>query len=355
MKTSSYRALVETSSRLECVKLFDEIDNACINDATLLLNRIEPILDSVRRIELQECYVPVKNDPDFFTYHMADVQHLRNLSRAFRFASNIAAFTGEYEEVARNATVVLNLANAVRRGGLVVDHLVALAVARCGIGCLRTVREHLPNDVRLDLIAALIRYESERESFIDIAKRDATWESESGFEDKGCDFFEDNFLDPDSELSIEDQKALHQLIKVFADQPEPERQAMYHDQELHALAMPRLLTVDLAIRCWKDRNRCYPDSIADLSPKTLITVPYDPFSGRDFIYRTSGDSFMLYSTGPDKTDADAKFGPWFAGSASGYDLSLDSEDCWPICCTITAPTGFLRRLWSRLCFWRGTR
>lgn len=118
--------------------------------------------------------------------------------------------------------------------------------------------------------------------------------------------------------------------------------------------MPRLLTVDLAIRCWKDRNRRYPNSVADLSPKTLFKVPLDPFTGRDFIYRTSGDSFTLYSTGPDKKDAGGKFGPWFAVSNGGYDLSLDSDDCWPTCCTIPAPTGVARRLWSRLCFWRRT-
>ena len=167
MDASLYSELIETSSRLADVELFDDIDHDCIDDATALLERIRPILNSTREFDLQKCAVPVEYKPDFFTYHMNDVQHLRNLSRAFRFASDVAAFNREYEAVAQNGTVILDLANAVRRGGLVVDHLVAVAISGCGVGCVRSVREHFADDVRRDLIAALDRNESEREPFRD--------------------------------------------------------------------------------------------------------------------------------------------------------------------------------------------
>jgi hypothetical protein len=138
----------------------------------------------------------------------------------------------------------------------------------------------------------------------------------------------------------------------LANQPESDKQVMYTQPELHDLAITRLLMVDLAIRCWNHHNGRHPKSLDDLSPEILIGIPHDPFTDRDFIYRTSDTSFALYSTGPDQTDCGGRFGPWYAVSCGGYDLSLDSEDYQSECCSIPKTPGLARRIWSRLRFWR---
>ena len=67
--------------------------------------------------------------------------------------------------------------------------------------------------------------------------------------------------------------------------------------------------------------------LVELAPEILCSVPQDPFTDDDFIYRKTGDNFVLYSTGPDKTDSGGRFGSWLAVSAGCYDLCLDADDC----------------------------
>lgn len=352
MVSSPYSVLVESSSRLADVDLLEDVNQDCIDDANILLERIRPVLDATRKVALPRCEVPVEFKPDFVSHHMDDLQNLRNLSRAFRFASQVAAFDANLDTAAQYGITILDLANATRRGGLIVDHLVAVAISGCGVESLRSLRDRFDDNARGNLIVALNRYEPEREPYSELAARDAKWEAESGYEDDGNELSEDELIDLDSELSVEEQRAMIQLIKDFGNRPDAEIQAMQADQDRHALAMTRLLTVDLAIRSWKDRTGRYPHSICELAPDILSSVPHDPFTDQEFVYRSADNSFELYSTGPDKTDSGGRFGSWLAVSTGGYDLCLDAEDYWPDCCTIETRPGFFRRLWSRLRFWR---
>ena len=133
MIASPFNALVESSSRLADVDLLEDVNEDCIDDANVLLECIRPVLDTTQKTALQACEVPVEFKPDFFSHHMDDVQHLRNLSRAFRFAADVAAFHADFDTVAQYGIIILDLANATRRGGMIVDHLVAIAISGCGV------------------------------------------------------------------------------------------------------------------------------------------------------------------------------------------------------------------------------
>lgn len=352
MVASPYRTLVESSSRLVDVNLLDDVSQDCIDDANILLERIRPVLDATQTVVLQKCKVPVEFKPDFFSHHVDDIQNLRNLSLAFRFAADVAAFNADFDTVAQYGIIMLDLANATRRGGLIVDHLVAIAISGSGVGSLRSFRDRFDDHVRDDLIAALNRYEHEREPYSAIAARDAQWEAESGYQDDGNGLPEDGLIDPDSKLSVEEQRSLIQLVKAFGNRPKTEIDAMHVNQDRHDFAMVRLLSVELALRSWKNRNGRYPHSILDLAPDIFSSVPRDPFTDDNFIFRSTDNSFELYSTGPDKNDSGGRFAPWFAVSNGEYDLCLDAEDFWQDCCTIKTQLGLIPRLWSRLRFWR---
>lgn len=159
-------------------------------------------------------------------------------------------------------------------------------------------------------------------------------------------------IDPDSELSAEDQREILQLFKKMASEPDDERQIMHVNAERFALAETRLLSIDLALRCWKSCTGRYPSSIADLAPSILPVVPLDPFTETSFIYRATIDTFSLYSTGPDKMDGGGRFAPWCEVSAGGYDLSLDAQDYWSDFTTSHHRPGIVRRLYSRLRLWQ---
>jgi len=91
-----------------------------------------------------------------------------------------------------------------------------------------------------------------------------------------------------------------------------------------------LLKTDLAIRLYHRDHGVWPDTLDQLVPEYLPAVPIDPHSGKSLIYRPSGDSFVLYSVGKDRTDNAGRFtnAATYRPNASpgatdrGYDLDL---------------------------------
>jgi len=68
-------------------------------------------------------------------------------------------------------------------------------------------------------------------------------------------------------------------------------------------ASNRLLTVDLALQAFVTPRANYPQSLGELVPKYLATVPRDPFAPKSELrYKRRGDRFLLYSVGPDGVD-----------------------------------------------------
>lgn len=64
-----------------------------------------------------------------------------------------------------------------------------------------------------------------------------------------------------------------------------------------------LLTVSLALRCYKFDHGSYPSSLNQLTGKYLSKLPDDPFAAKGtFGYKRTGSVFLLYSLGPDGKD-----------------------------------------------------
>lgn len=350
MVATIYSELLDIAAQVAAVEAFEVIDNHCIDEAVARLEQIKPALNALERLPLRQCVVPVLFQQDFFDCRMKDLQQLRKLSWALQFAADVSAYRGDYKETARYGMVLLDLASAIRRGGLVVDYLIAVAFAGCAVERLRVVRQHFPHDVCRELISSIAGYEIDREPFEEIAARDARWEAESGYEANKAEMSEDDWLDSASEIPIDDQRIVIQAVKEFADQPRQDLQATYASADLRALAMVRLLAVDLAIRCWKSDNGRYPETLAALSPKMMIDVPCDPFTGNDFVYRCDHGSYTLYSTGPDAQDSGGRFASWCKLYSGGYDLSLDCGDYEEDLTVKPERVGLLGRLWSRIKF-----
>jgi hypothetical protein len=71
----------------------------------------------------------------------------------------------------------------------------------------------------------------------------------------------------------------------------------------------RLLTAELALRCYQSEQLRAATSLEQLVPKYLQRVTLDPFTSRPMIYRLRGSSWLLCSVGED--------GDPVAGSVSG--------------------------------------
>lgn len=63
-----------------------------------------------------------------------------------------------------------------------------------------------------------------------------------------------------------------------------------------------LLLVALALHAYQQEQGKYPQKLDALVPRYLSQLPADPFGQGTFAYQRTGDKYLLYSVGPDKTD-----------------------------------------------------
>jgi len=72
-----------------------------------------------------------------------------------------------------------------------------------------------------------------------------------------------------------------------------------HRSMARAQTYQYLLSLGAAVESYANENGTYPANLGDLQGDTSII---DPHTGAPFQYRTDGDTFQLYSVGPDLTD-----------------------------------------------------
>jgi hypothetical protein len=74
-------------------------------------------------------------------------------------------------------------------------------------------------------------------------------------------------------------------------------------------AMMLTTKAGLACKIYKKQNGHYPESLDDLVPALLDSVPFDPFTGKPLIYRLQDRGVLIYSVGSNEKD-DGGRGTW---------------------------------------------
>ena len=350
---SPYEALVAWASQLTETDALAEIDGNNITAAAGFLEPNLSVLEAARHALGQRCAVQVRYVKSLYLEHLNDIQNLRNLARAFRVQALLAASNEDNKTAARCGIDILELANATRRGGIVTDLQVGIAISGIAMETLRKIRAKLDHATRQELIGDLQRIEAEREPFADIIERDNEWEIAVGQEDNTCDLTSMELQDPEEcGLSQDEQKELLQLCQQIADLPDSDRRKLILNQDQQILALMRLLVVDLALRASYELSSAIPNNLTSLTPRFLSKLPLDPFTSESFIYRTVEDaSFQVYSTGPKMFDGGGKFGPWSSVAAGCADLCLDENDYCQDCGEIPHRKGLVYRIASSVKKW----
>ncbi|MBI1247585.1 hypothetical protein GC197_07020 [bacterium] len=291
-------------------------------------------LETARACLGLDCHVPLEYEVDFIEKNLPNFQHLRILARVFRVEGSLYAREEQYEKVASVGIDLLELANATGRGGLKVDYLVGIGFSNAGIDLLRSSRTHYDQTTRDRLIRALPIVESQRETLDTVTERDHQWEI-------AVDYPKDSDEDWDIELPAEtpeEEEEAKQLIAYLKELAVPEvKQSFEEESEYRALAMMRLLTIDLAIRSYHEQIGSFPQNLQQLASGILNEIPLDPFTGEDFIYRVRYQDilwqapidFLLYSPGPMKIDHGGSFGVPAMVALGEADLGLDYFDYFP--------------------------
>ena len=73
-----------------------------------------------------------------------------------------------------------------------------------------------------------------------------------------------------------------------------------HQQE--SVGLRDGLLVSLALELYQRQHNRYPDSLEDLSPRLLPSIPLDRITGSALRYRVNGDQAVVYSVGQNLVD-----------------------------------------------------
>lgn len=129
-----------------------------------------------------------------------------------------------------------------------------------------------------------------------------------------------NYISWDEVLSNEKHYEYRQIFKTPGSilAVPMARAALKKIQQKHEVAATRfrLLTLEVALRCYRFEHGQSPQDLGQLVPKYLRQLPPDPFSGRNMVYAPEqGTNWLLYSLGTNRVDNDGQ---------RGTDLFFDS-------------------------------
>ncbi len=316
-------------------------------------------LNAAREALRSRCSITLLYEESFRDGRGEVWESLRHLARAFALELAQVHALGRVTEAARIGLDILELANVLQRGGVIVDFLVGGGFRIVALDQLRRMRFQLEDGDRAMLIRELPRLDADRDLFADVVERDRKWDAwvaSLDLPNEPLDMLQYE-MDPNEcgGMSREDQRELLRCLQAAVEAPDEVRHARYADSGRFDTALLRLLVIDLALRSYRTANRSFPEELTALIPKYLGALPLDPFTEAGFLYqRQFSDRFVVYSLGPGRVNHGATFGPWPLTHAGEFDLCLDTADYETSCCELEAyPSSFpgmvlrLRDAWNR--------
>lgn len=75
-----------------------------------------------------------------------------------------------------------------------------------------------------------------------------------------------------------------------------------YTKEARSDALLGAAEIGIANRIYRQKYGKFADSLTQLTPEILSTLPLDPFNGKDYIYRKTEKGFIVYSVGEDLKD-----------------------------------------------------
>ncbi len=224
---SPYESLVAAANALSGVELFSNA-GAPTAAALAYLTANRAHLEAARSVLGPDCRVLLANDMSFFAEHSRAFTPLRNLAQSFGLEMQQAVAEEDYVKAAGIAVDLLDLANAIRRGGLVADFLVAVAVAGLAVEALDRMRHRLSSSERRKLANELKRIELEKDPLATIIARDRSWEAAVDQPREKLDFSRIAASDPaECGLTEDQQRELLAAAQFIAELPEESHRSLY--------------------------------------------------------------------------------------------------------------------------------
>lgn len=370
--------IVEGLKASESGELVPAVEDSTPQQRQEVLRVCAPALAKLREGLAQESRMPLdvtEGDVDFPAF-----TGFRDLARLLRVESCERMERADYGGAIASALDAVQLGIETGRGGLLIHFLVGEAVGAIGaVGAFGLVNGLSPQQARTaavrayaiagsaapvaDVVRAEMRYSLRHLSDVLTAKdwrrrllRDTLlWDS---------DFIRPRVLDRVScwtRVALSSPKAIAAemeqswddlltrvsvLLQAAKQMPESRFSWMAEIAQGCIPTVPYIganrdlrlafLYTALALRAWQQEHGRYPESLEDLVPELLPSLPDDPYSiDQPLRYQSSGDRYTLYSIGPDGIDDGGKayraedgftMRNWHGYETVKGDLVLDSAE-----------------------------
>jgi hypothetical protein len=244
--------------------------------------------------------------PLSYSYSITTFAHIaliRNLQWAFHAEGRLAHLNGEFNEALASHMDNVRLGFASRRGGLLVDGIVGVAISNVGASGVYEVHHELSAEQCRAAAAELSRLLAERESFASLDARDRVWMQHAyGW-----------------------YVHVYHILDVASGNYEARDMGSAFERED---AVMRLLVAHLSLHAYRQEHGEWPESWADIEAENLPPLMGDPYdtAGKPLRYRRTEDGFNLYSVGPNGVDEGGTTPPRdeMGSSSSPGDFRLDA-------------------------------
>jgi hypothetical protein len=255
--------------------------------------------ESLRLLRLgltRQCAFPAASAMTNVSGMLSDLAAMKRLGQLLAAEGRLREQDNRLADAAQSYVDAIRLGKEISRGGFIINRLVGIACEAIGGTPLNKLVPKLNPQEARPVISELEKIDS----------AGITWEEVQRNETRLS-----RYHNPFAWV-----KALWQR-----------RQTTQGGERVHnrVMAHERLLTAELAVRCYQSEQGRLPSSLAQLVPRYLQHVPSDPFSGRPVIYHPQGANWLLYSVGEDGVDDGGKpEGPSVSGAVKKGDLFYDS-------------------------------
>jgi len=244
-KTSDYRQLTDEELRK-------------------LVTQNAEALHLVRTGLSRECRVPLVYSQMYMDGHMSELSLIKRLAQALNANARLARLEHRYREAVEAHLETMRLGHEATRGGPLIDGLVRIACEAIGSSGLQTLLTNLNAGECRNVINELEIIEKKQESFAEVMKHEREWSRRS--------------------FPLY-QRIVASLMRFFnlasIKQAEQRTMQKFQTQEQQR----RHLLLDLAARAYELEKGQRPTSITDLVPDYLKSIPKDPFTGTNLVYR----------------------------------------------------------------------
>lgn len=222
--------------------------------------------------------------------------------------------------------IMLDVVSSIARGSDVRELANLLAVGPNGgagigpeIAVTLKLRAQHPN---VDYDQIMINLNKRYDSFADILKEPNMQRRETRFAE-----FEKAAKDASEKIAkvsavelLASEEAVTKFIERFVTTNVTPAYRQVQESELRCLALGDAVTVGWGLSAWYSEHKKWPESLDQLVPKYLDSVPNDRFTGKPMSFIKRGTNCRVYSVGPDlKDDSGTDLEP----TDGDYDIGIE--------------------------------